>query len=242
LINHLSTFVNHKSFGVRIMRIAVILLGPPAAGKGTQAKMLGEKLRFPRISTGDILREAVKNQTNLGKKAQTYMEAGALVPDELVDAMVQSRLAREDCQRGFILDGYPRTIPQAEFLERAFSGGELHTLVLGISVSDEVLLGRISGRWSCPNCGKVFNAQSNPSRKGDRCDECDTRLVARIDDSVKVMQERLAVYRRETAPLIQYYRDRSCYFEVNGEMLVDAIFGSIVEIVTTQRPVSTANH
>jgi len=224
------------------MRIAVILLGAPAAGKGTQAKMVSEKLEFPRISTGDILREAAKNQTVLGKKAQAYMEAGALVPDELVDAMVQSRLTREDCRRGFILDGYPRTIPQAEFLDRAFAGGELHTLVIGISVSDEVLLGRIAGRWSCPNCGKVFNAQSNPSRKGDRCDECDTQLVARKDDSVQVMQERLVVYRRETAPLIQYYRDRSCYFEVNGEMPVNGIFGSIVEIVTTQKLESTANH
>ncbi len=170
------------------MTVAIILIGPPAAGKGTQAKMVSDRFSFPRISTGDILREAVKNRTDLGKKAQAFMESGALVPDELVDAIAKARLIQDDCRDGFILDGYPRTIPQAEFLDGAFVGRDMKTIVIGINVADQVLLGRISGRFSCPKCGKVFNAQSNPSRKGDRCDECDTTLVARKDDSAQVME------------------------------------------------------
>jgi len=212
-------------------RLAIILFGPPAAGKGTQARMVGEAFHFPVISTGDILREAVRNQTSLGNEARRYMDSGALVPDSLVDAIVKERLQREDCARGFILDGYPRTVNQAAFIETAFKEGDLEIRVVGIDVADEVLIRRIAGRLSCPKDGKVFNAAAVPGKGGAVCDVCGTPLVSRADDSAEVMQQRLEVYHRQTQPLIDYYIGRGCYSAVDGDRPINEVHESIMKAV-----------
>jgi adenylate kinase len=209
-------------------RLAIIMLGPPGAGKGTQARMMGESLKFPHISTGDMLREALKNETELGKKAKAFMESGELVPDELVDAIVAERVGRGDCSRGFILDGYPRTILQAEFLGSVLEKDGSRILTLGIEVGDAELIKRLSSRWTCPKCSKMFNANLNPEAVNGRCDECHTTLVQRKDDTAEVIAERLQVYSKKTAPLIQYYRDRGAYIGVNGDRPVEEIFNSIM--------------
>ena len=215
-------------------RLAVILFGPPAAGKGTQARMVGAALRFPVISTGDILREAVRNKTGLGVQAQGYMESGALVPDSLVDAIVEERLRREDCSAGFILDGYPRTIQQAMFLSEAFRDEKLKTVVVGISVDDAILVQRISGRRSCPKCGKVFSAASLPDQGELTCDDCGTGLVQRKDDTAEVMKERLEVYHRQTRPLIDHYSQKGWYVPIEGNQPVKDVYDSILKIVESQ--------
>jgi adenylate kinase len=213
-------------------RLAIIMLGPPGAGKGTQARMMSEELKFPHISTGDMLREALKNQTELGKKAKAYMESGTLVPDELVDAIVAERLARDDCAKGFILDGYPRTINQAESLRTLFQRDSTRTLTIGVEVGDSVLIDRLSSRWTCPKCGKMFNSKLDPSKTGGKCDECGTALVQRKDDTAEVIAERLQVYHKATQPLIRYYQDSGSYTEINGDRPVNEIFGSIMEKIT----------
>ena len=207
------------------------MLGPPGAGKGTQARMMGEELKFPHISTGDMLREALKNETELGKKARAFMESGALVPDELVDAIVAERLKREDCGRGFILDGYPRTIAQAESLQKVLDRDGTGTLTLGVEVGDGELIKRLSSRWTCPKCGKMFNSNLDPSKAGGQCDECSTTLIQRKDDTAEVISERLQVYHKTTQPLIQYYRTKDVYVEVDGDKPVDQIFDTIIGIV-----------
>jgi adenylate kinase len=213
-------------------RLAIIMLGPPGAGKGTQARMMSESLKLPHISTGDMLREALKNQTKLGKKAKAFMESGALVPDDLVDAIVAGRLGREDCRRGLILDGYPRTIPQAEFLRSILEKDGTRMLTIGVEVGDHKLIQRLSSRWTCPKCGKMFNAETDPSKAGGKCDGCGAALVQRKDDTPEVIAERLQVYHKATRPLIQYYKDHGCYVEVNGDGAVEEIFGSIMNGIT----------
>jgi len=193
--------------------------------------MMSEELKFPHISTGDMLRDALKNQTELGEKAKGFMNTGALVPDELVDAIVAERLIREDCRRGFILDGYPRTIPQAEFLRSIFEKDQTEVLTIGVEVGDEVLVKRLSSRWTCPKCGKIFNANLNRGRVGGACEECGAALIQRKDDKAEVVAERLQVYHRTTEPLIQYYRDRGSYVEIDGEGSVDEIFGSVMGVI-----------
>ncbi len=216
------------------MKTAVILFGPPGAGKGTQARRLSVELGFPSVSTGDILREAVAAGRELGQAARRYMESGMLVPDEVVDGIARDRLMRPDCAHGFILDGYPRTIKQAEHVEGLFPRGELNTVVVGIRVEDDVLLKRLAGRRTCPGCAKMFHVESSPSKAGDRCDECGTTLVQRRDDSEQVVKERLRVYQENTRPLIEFYRSRSLYFEVDGSGAVEGIFESILGIVNAR--------
>jgi adenylate kinase len=212
-------------------RLAIIMLGPPGAGKGTQARIIGEKLNIPHISTGDMLREALKNETELGKKAKAFMNSGALVPDALVDAIVDERLAREDCSRGFILDGYPRTIEQAEFLRSILQKNSARVLTVGVEVDDLVLIERLSSRWTCPKCGKMFNGSLDPPKRGGRCDECDTILTQRKDDAADVVAERLQVYHHTTQPLIRYYREQGTYYKVNGDQPVAAVFDTVMNII-----------
>jgi adenylate kinase len=212
-------------------KLAIIMLGPPGAGKGTQARKISDALVLPHISTGDMLREALKNETELGKKARTYLDSGALVPDELVDAIVAERLSREDCSRGFILDGYPRTIPQAQFLGSLVQKDGSRPVTLGMEVDEDVLIKRLSSRWTCPKCGKIFNADLDPGKVGGRCDECSAALVQRRDDTAEVIVERLQVYKRATQPLVQYYQEQGSYVAVKGEGSVERIFDSVMKTI-----------
>lgn len=187
----------------------IILLGAPGAGKGTQAAMLEEKLKIPHISTGDIFRSNIKNGTELGKKAKEYIDKGLLVPDELTVDIVKDRLKEPDCKNGFILDGFPRTIPQAEFLEKALKdmGVELDA-ALNIQVKDEEIIKRMSGRRTCPNCGASYHVIFNRPEVENECDVCKSGLVQRADDKEETVIERLKTYHLQTEPLIDFYNEK----------------------------------
>ena len=183
----------------------LILLGPPGAGKGTQAEILSEKLSIPTISTGNILRAAVKNGTPVGLKAKEYMDAGKLVPDEVIIGVISERLAEADCQKGYILDGVPRTIAQAEALEKA---GITFDAVVSIEISEEEILRRMSGRRVCGACGASYNVEFLPPRTAGICDNCGGKLIQRKDDTPETVRERLKVYHTETEPLADFYAAR----------------------------------
>jgi len=207
------------------------MLGPPGAGKGTQARMISESLNYPHISTGDILREATKSESDLGRKAKEFMGVGNLVPDELVDAIVAERLEREDCRHGFVLDGYPRSIAQAEFLRSMFAKDGTSALILGIEVEDNESVERLSSRWTCSVCRKTFSARLDFSKEGSLCDECGGELVQRKDDAAGVIAERLQVYHKVTKPLIQYYREQDAYIPINGKRSAKEVFSAIAGIL-----------
>ncbi len=181
----------------------LILLGAPGAGKGTQAEVICEKLNIPAISTGNIIREALRNATELGLKAKSYMDSGALVPDEVVIEIIRERLAKDDCQNGFILDGFPRTVPQAEALDRM---GIMIDRVIDIEVPDEKIEARMSGRRVCEKCGASYHVDYKPSKDGKTCDLCDGNLIQRKDDAPETVRERLRVYHEQTEPLKDYYQ------------------------------------
>lgn len=197
--------------------VDIVLLGPPGVGKGTQARMLGEWLGIPTVSTGDLFREAIAQGTELGNLAQEYVERGAYVPDEITVSMVRERLREEDCAGGVILDGFPRTIAQAEALGAMLSdmGREL-CLVALIEAPTEVLVARLTGRWMCPNCGAVYHEKHNPEKVKGRCDLCGGRLARRDDDSPEVQKRRIIVYQEQTQPLVEYYRQRGLLVQVDG--------------------------
>lgn len=202
----------------------LILLGPPGAGKGTQAKILAKKFEIPQISTGDILRGAVKEQTPMGIKAKGYMDAGALVPDEVVVGIVEERLARPDCASGFILDGFPRTVGQADALKRTLAGmGKTIEHVISITVDKEELLGRITGRRTCRLCGKGYHLLFDPPKRNGACDECGGELFQRDDDKEETMRNRLDVYEKQTAPLIAYYAHESLLRTICGTGSIEDI-------------------
>lgn len=203
----------------------LILLGPPGAGKGTQASKLATFLGIPRISTGDILRRHVAQGTELGKKAKAYMDAGSLVPDELVITMTELRLREPDARNGFILDGYPRTIDQAEAL------ASLTPLdaVVSLFLEPEELVTRSAGRRVCPKCEAVYHVLSNPPRKAGICDRCGTALATRHDDQEEIVRKRIDTYEQQTRPLIKYYRDRGLLREVYASGLIDEIFARVRE-------------
>lgn len=192
----------------------LILLGPPGAGKGTQAEFLSKYFSIPTISTGNILRAAVKNGTPVGRKAKAYMDAGKLVPDEVIIGVITERLAEPDCAGGFILDGVPRTIPQAEALE---SAGVLFDRVLSIEIGDEEIVARMSGRRVCTACGAPFHITGNPPKKEGVCDICGAPLQQRADDKPEVVLDRLRVYHNETAPLKDFYRKRGILTPVDNK-------------------------
>jgi len=194
-----------------------ILLGPPGAGKGTQAKMLTERYGVPQVSTGDILRAAVAAGTPLGKEAKTYMDRGALVPDEVVIGIVRDRLGEPDCRKGYLLDGFPRTVAQAEALTRMLKElGAPLSRVVSLEVGEEELVRRLSGRRTCQACGEPFHVESHRPRVEGTCDKCGGRLIQREDDKEETIRRRLQVYRKQTEPLIGYYQNQGLLKSVNG--------------------------
>ena len=210
----------------------LIFLGPPGAGKGTQAKILSQKLSIPQISTGDILRSAVKDETPMGVKAKSYMDGGALVPDEVVVGIVEERLQKSDCAEGFILDGFPRTVAQADALSAMLQDvGRNIEHVISIDVDREELLERITGRRTCGACGKGFHVAFSPSKSGEKCDECGGELYQRDDDSETTMRKRLEVYDAQTAPLIAYYAEKGLLRHVVGSGSVEGIQQNILSTI-----------
>jgi adenylate kinase len=212
--------------------VRLIFLGPPAAGKGTQARRLAAEFSIPHISTGDILRAAIREGTYLGREAKQYMDHGALVPDEVMIGIVRERLQRSDCERGFILDGFPRTIPQAEVLAELLEA--MHTplnYVVNMEVPVEEILRRMSGRFTCQNCGRMFNLMLDPPKTPGRCDCCGGLLIQRADDRIETAHERLAVYRQSTQPLIEYYGAQGLLKTVDGTGTINDIAKRIVEAV-----------
>ncbi len=192
----------------------LILLGAPGAGKGTQAEIVCEKLGIPTISTGNIIREAVKNGTEMGKKAKEYIESGALVPDDVIISIIKERLAQKDCEKGFILDGMPRTLAQAEALDRM---GVVVDKVIDIEVSDERIEHRMSGRRVCESCGASYHLDYKPPKTEGVCDKCNGKLVIRKDDHPETVRERLRVYHEQTEPLKEYYEKQGKLFIVEGQ-------------------------
>ena len=196
----------------------IIFLGAPGAGKGTQAEIVSERLSIPAISTGAIIREALKAGTEMGLAAKKYIDAGALVPDEVVIGIIKERLAEKDCEGGFILDGFPRTVPQAEALDRM---GVKIDVVLSLEVADEAIVERMSGRRVCADCGASFHVKFKPSQKGDHCDKCGSALSIRRDDAPEVVQSRLTVYHETTEPLKDYYAKTGILKLVEGQEKVE---------------------
>ena len=210
----------------------IIMLGAPGAGKGTQAKKLSEKYGIPHISTGDIFRANIKNNTELGQKAKGYMDAGQLVPDELVVDLVVDRIKEQDCFKGFILDGFPRTIPQAESLDAALSRlGEAVDYAINIEVPDENIVKRMGGRRACVGCGATYHLVYAAPKKEGICDNCGAELILRDDDKPETVQKRLGVYHEQTQPLIDYYTKKGILKEVDGTMDMGDVFKAIVEIL-----------
>lgn len=210
----------------------LIMLGAPGAGKGTQAANLAKELNIPHISTGDIFRANIKNGTELGKKAKSYMDAGKLVPDELVCDLVAERIAKDDCKEGYILDGFPRTIPQAEALDKAVLAlGTKIDYAVNIDVPDEAIITRMGGRRACLNCGATYHVQYNPPKKEGICDTCGHPLVLRDDDKPETVQTRLNVYHEQTQPLIDYYEKKNILVTVDGTQSMDKVFSDILKAV-----------
>ncbi len=210
----------------------IIMLGAPGAGKGTQAKKIAAKYNIPHISTGDIFRANIKNGTELGKKAKTYMDQGLLVPDELVVDLVVDRVGREDCGDGYVLDGFPRTIPQAEALDKALAGlGQKVDYAVNVEVPDENIVARMGGRRACTGCGATYHLVFAPTKKEGVCDVCGKELVLRDDDKPETVKKRLGVYHEQTQPLIDYYTKAGILREVDGTADIDDVFRAITEIL-----------
>lgn len=210
----------------------IIMLGAPGAGKGTQAKKIAAKYEIPHISTGDIFRANIKNGTELGKKAKTYMDQGLLVPDELVVDLVVDRVNQDDCKNGYVLDGFPRTIPQAEALTEALAKvGQKMDYAIDVNVPDENIVRRMGGRRACVGCGATYHVEYAPTKKEGICDVCGAELILRDDDKPETVQKRLNVYHEQTQPLIDYYTEAGILKTVDGTLDIDDVFQAIVDIL-----------
>jgi adenylate kinase len=207
-------------------------MGGPGAGKGTQAKRLEEALGLPQVASGDLFREHLRNDTELGKLARTYIDKGELVPDEVTVAMVKERLSRDDCTNGAILDGFPRTIPQADALSELLAEmDEQVNVVPYIHVSPDILLKRLAGRWTCKTCGHVYHVLFNPPQKPGVCDLDGSPLYQREDDTEETQKHRIEVYFEQTTPLLDYYRDRDLLVEVNGEQPIEQVQKDLIQVI-----------
>ena len=210
----------------------IIMLGAPGAGKGTQAKKIAAKYQIPHISTGDIFRANIKNGTELGKKAKTYMDQGLLVPDELTCDLVVDRIQQPDAANGYVLDGFPRTIPQAEELDKALkSVNDNLDYAIDVEVPDDNIINRMSGRRSCKDCGAIFHVQYNPPKKENCCDVCGGELILRDDDKAETVKKRLDVYHEQTAPLIAHYKEAGSLHEIDGTQDIKVVFEEIKSIL-----------
>ena len=210
----------------------IIMLGAPGAGKGTQAKQIAAKYSIPHISTGDIFRANIKNGTELGKKAKEYMDQGLLVPDELTCDLVMDRIAKDDAKNGFVLDGFPRTIPQAEALDAALTKiGQSMDYAIDVDVPDENIIGRMSGRRACVGCGATYHIVYNPTKVEGKCDACGADLILRDDDKPETVKKRLDVYHDQTQPLIDYYSKQGILKSVDGTQPMEKVFEDITAIL-----------
>ena len=210
----------------------IIMLGAPGAGKGTQAKMLADKYKIPHVSTGDIFRANIKNGTELGTKAKVYMDQGMLVPDELTCDLVVDRIKQDDCKDGYILDGFPRTIPQAECLDKALDAlNDKIDFAVNVEVPDENIIRRMSGRRACLSCGRTYHIVYNPPKEEGICDECKKELVLRDDDKPETVEKRLKVYHEQTQPRIDYYRNKGVLAEVDGTRDMQEVFTAITDVL-----------
>jgi len=210
----------------------IIMLGAPGAGKGTQAKKIAAKYNIPHISTGDIFRWNIKHQTELGMKAKTYMDQGLLVPDELVVDLVADRLNEKDCQAGCVLDGFPRTIPQAEALDKALEAmGQKVDYAIDVNVPDENIIHRMGGRRACVGCGATYHLEYAPTKVEGICDTCGKELILRDDDKPETVKKRLNVYHDQTKPLIDYYTNAGVLKTVDGTVDINEVFAAIVDIL-----------
>lgn len=208
------------------------MLGAPGAGKGTQAKRIAAKFSIPHISTGDIFRANIKNNTLLGAKAKSYMDKGELVPDELVIELIMDRFAQDDCVNGYVLDGFPRTIPQAEELDKALkSVNDNLDYAIDVEVPDDNIINRMSGRRACVNCGATYHVVHNPPKVENECDTCNGELILRDDDKPETVKNRLDVYHTQTEPLLKYYTEKGILYTVDGTQDMDTVFDSICKIV-----------
>ncbi|MCI8508421.1 MAG: adenylate kinase [Lachnospiraceae bacterium] len=210
----------------------IIMLGAPGAGKGTQAKMIAAKYGIPHISTGDIFRANIKNGTELGAKAKEYMDKGLLVPDELVVDLVIDRFKEPDCEKGYVLDGFPRTIPQAEALDKALTAiGESVDYAINVEVPDENIINRMGGRRACVGCGATYHVVYSPTKVEGKCDTCGADLIIRDDDKPETVKNRLSVYHEQTQPLIDYYTNKGIARDVDGTVDMKDVFDAIVAIL-----------
>lgn len=208
-------------------------MGLPGAGKGTQAEMIKAKYNIPHISTGDMFRQAIKEGTELGKKAKAYMDEGALVPDEVTNGIVEERLAKSDCDNGFLLDGFPRTIPQAEALEAITKKlNKQIDYVIQVDVPAEKLIERLTGRRVCPSCGATYHVINKPPKTEGVCDNCGTELVQRDDDKEETVQKRLEVNIEQTQPLLDFYKEKGVLVTVDGDQPIDKVFEDIVAAIS----------
>lgn len=218
------------------MAIDLVLLGPPGAGKGTQAEVLSDWLDIPAVSTGDLFRKAMAESTELGLRAKAYIERGDLVPDEVTVGMVRERLEKSDCEDGVILDGFPRTVPQADALEELLADLDRQLdAALYIGVSREELLRRLGGRWTCRDCGEVYHEIYDPPEEEGVCDTCGGELYQRSDDTPEAQKQRIKVYMEQTAPLYDYYDEKGLLVEIDGEQEIDAVQQDIREAVSPLR-------
>ncbi|MCR5557066.1 MAG: adenylate kinase [Butyrivibrio sp.] len=210
----------------------IIMLGAPGAGKGTQAQMIAEKFNIPHISTGDIFRANIKNGTELGKKAKEFMDKGLLVPDELTVQLLLDRVANDDCKNGYVLDGFPRTIPQADVLDAELTKlGDKVDFAVNVDVPDENIVRRMSGRRACLKCGATYHIEHIPPKTEGICDKCGSELVQREDDKPETVQNRLSVYHEQTQPLIDYYDKKNILRTVDGTKDMQEVFNEIVNIL-----------
>lgn len=210
----------------------IIMLGAPGAGKGTQAKMIADKFSIPHISTGDIFRANIKNGTELGMEAKKYMDQGLLVPDELTVKILLDRVAQDDCKNGYVLDGFPRTIPQAEVLDKALTElGDKIDYAINVDVPDENIINRMSGRRACVTCGATYHVIHIPPKSEGICDKCGAQLILRDDDKPETVKNRLNVYHKQTQPLIDFYSSKGVLKTVDGTQDMNDVFAAIVDIL-----------